>query len=84
MMRWEQSSGRQPLSPSFPTQPLTAAETCKQCKCHTLMPSPRPPSPSVKQASGSKYSSGCSTGTSSTSGLMSMVLPSEELVSSSF
>lgn len=43
-----------------------------------------PLAPSVKQASGSKYSSGCSTGASSTSGLISMVLPSEELVSSSF
>lgn len=50
-----------------------------------LTPHPSlPGSPSVKQASGSRYSSGCSTGTSSTSGLMSMVLPSEELVSSSF
>lgn len=41
-------------------------------------------SPSVQQASGSKYSSAASTTTtSSTSGLMSMVLPSDELVSSS-
>lgn len=39
--------------------------------------------PSVQQASGSRYSSTTSTtATSSTSGLMSMVLPSEELVSS--
>lgn len=57
---------------------------CEQHKCHTPVPCPCPLSPSVKQASGSKYSSGCSTGTSSTSGLISMVLPSEELVSSSF
>lgn len=41
-------------------------------------------SPSVQQDSGSMYSStGSTTTTSSTSGLMSMVLPSDELVSSS-
>lgn len=41
--------------------------------------------PSVQQASGSRYSSTTSTtATSSTSGLMSIVLPSEELVSSSW
>lgn len=40
--------------------------------------------PSVQQASGSRYSSTTSTtATSSTSGLMSIVLPSDELVSSS-
>lgn len=41
--------------------------------------------PSVQQASGSRYSSTTSTtATSSTSGLMSIVLPSDELVSSSY
>lgn len=41
--------------------------------------------PSVQQGSGSRYSSTTSTtATSSTSGLMSMVLPSEELVSSNW
>lgn len=41
--------------------------------------------PSVQQASGSRYSSTTSTtATSSTSGLMSIVLPSDELVSSSW